>query len=359
MITYLFTSQNFLGQTIKIQYSKYSSNTRIDLGSGTFPFQYTTEQLGGTYYFYIPSIDRTFPKTIDIPPIDIFTNEINVPDCDLSGVTIFVPPCDIDYGIVEVPVCDIDYEVTSITPTPTPTNSFICPSLDGVTVGSIEISGGQEYSLADNPTSIHLYQFNTSNVFIAEIPPFTKIILPDSLFEDEIMVLVPAPYWIGGPCQYCFNINLGIQVSCTSVPTITPTPTNTETLTPTTTPTPSITPPSCECITWYTYDYFVIISGVTCAGNTLIDVNYAANSTGTQCFKIGTFALYGEFANNAIAVTGNSCTNNAECIISESPRPTRTPTQTPSITPTQQTPTPTPTNTQTPVTPTPTSTGKA
>lgn len=113
MITYIFTSNTFKGQTINIQYSKYSSNTRIDLGTGTFPFQYTTDQLGGSYYFYIPSIDRTFPKTIDIPPIDIYTEEINVPECDLSGVTIFVPPCDVDYGIVEVPVCDIEYNITN------------------------------------------------------------------------------------------------------------------------------------------------------------------------------------------------------------------------------------------------------
>ena len=110
MITYRFISKTFLGQAIKVQYSKYDSNTRIDLGSGTFPFQYTTDQLAGTFYFYIPSVDRTFPKVIDIPPIDIFTEEINVPDCDISGVTIFVPPCDIDYGIVEVPVCDIEYD---------------------------------------------------------------------------------------------------------------------------------------------------------------------------------------------------------------------------------------------------------
>ena len=113
MITYRFISQSFLGQAVKVQYSKYDSNTRIDLGSGTFPFQYTTDQLSGTFYFYIPIVDRTFPKTIDIPPIDIFTEEINVPECDLSGVTIFVPPCDIDYGIVEVPVCDIEYDITN------------------------------------------------------------------------------------------------------------------------------------------------------------------------------------------------------------------------------------------------------
>jgi hypothetical protein len=90
----------------------------------------------------------------------------------------------------------------------------------------------------------------------------------------------------------------------------------------------------------------------------VIDVNYAANSTATQCFKIGTFAIYGEFANTAIVVTGGSCNSIVECLISESPRPTRTQTQTPSITPSQQTPTLTPTNTQTPITPTPTPTGK-
>lgn len=109
MITYRFTSNTFRGQIVNIQYSKYDSTTRIDLGSGTFPFEYTTDQKGGTYYFYIQSIDRTFPKNIDVPPIDIYTEEINVPECDLSGVTIFVPPCDIDYGVIEVPVCDINY----------------------------------------------------------------------------------------------------------------------------------------------------------------------------------------------------------------------------------------------------------
>jgi hypothetical protein len=251
MITYRFISQVFLGQPIKVQYSKYSSTIRIDLGSGTFPFEYTTDQKGGTYYFYIPSIDRTFTKTIEIPPIDIFINTINVPDCDISGMIESVPSCDLDHEIIEVPVCDIDYGFVLVSPTPTPTNSVACPSIPGVTVGPIEISGGQEYTLADNPTSTYFYQFNTSNEFIAEIPPFTNSILPDSLFADEIMVLVPAPYWIGGPCQYCFNINLGIEVPCVTVtPTITPTntetptptPSSTEIVTPTVTPTPTITP---------------------------------------------------------------------------------------------------------------------
>jgi len=245
MITYRFISQVFLGQPIKVQYSKYSSNTRIDLGSGTFPFEYTTDQKGGTYYFYIPSIDRTFTKTIEIPPIDIFINTINVPDCDISGMIESVPSCDVGAGIIEVPVCDIDYGFALVSPTPTPTNSVACPSISGVTVGPIEISGGQEYTLADNPTSTYFYQFNTSNEFVANIPPFTNSILPDSLFADEIMVLVPSPYWIGGPCQYCFNINLGIEVPCVTTPT--PTPTNTMTPTPsstesiTTTPTPTNT----------------------------------------------------------------------------------------------------------------------
>ena len=113
MITYRFISQTFLGQTVKVQYSKYSSNTRIDLGSGTFPFQYTTDQLAGTYYFYIPIIDRTFSKIIEIPAIDIYTEEIKVPDCDISGSTTNIPDCDIDYGLVEVPVCDIEYNITN------------------------------------------------------------------------------------------------------------------------------------------------------------------------------------------------------------------------------------------------------
>jgi hypothetical protein len=359
MITYRFISQTFLGQTVKVQYSKYDSNTRIDLGSGTFPFEYTTDQKGGTYYFYIPSVDRTFRRTIEIPPIDIIANLVDFSNCDISGTIEYVPSCDLDLTIIEVPVCDIDYDFALVSPTPT--NSFSCPSISGVTVGPIEISGGQEYTLADNPTSVHLYQFNTSNDFITSVPPFSNSILPDSLFVDEIMVLVPEPYWIGGPCQYCFNINLGIEVPCVSVtststptPTVTPTPT----ITPTETLTPTVTPPSCQCITWYTYDYFVTISGITCAGSTVIDVNYAANSTATQCFKIGTFAIYGEFANTAIVVTGGSCNSIVECLISESPRPTRTQTQTPSITPSQQTPTLTPTNTQTPITPTPTPTGK-
>jgi hypothetical protein len=249
MITYRFISQVFLGQPIKVQYSKYSSTIRIDLGSGTFPFEYTTDQKGGTYYFYIPSIDRTFTKTIQIPPIDIYINSINVPDCDISGMIETIPSCDLGHEIIEVPVCDIEYDFALITPTPTPTNSVACPSILGVTVGPIEISGGQEYTLADNPTSTYFYQFNTSNEFIANIPPFTNSILPDSLFADEIMVLVPAPYWIGGPCQYCFNINLGIEVPCvtptpttTPTPTVTPTPSITESTTPTSTPTPTVTP---------------------------------------------------------------------------------------------------------------------
>jgi len=128
MITYRFISQVFLGQPIKVQYSKYSSTIRIDLGSGTFPFEYTTDQKGGTYYFYIPSIDRTFTKTIEIPPIDIVPNLINLPDCDMSALTTTVSSCDINYIFIEVPVCDIDYDVTNASVTPTTTPS-VTPTL--------------------------------------------------------------------------------------------------------------------------------------------------------------------------------------------------------------------------------------
>lgn len=113
MITYIFTSKNFEGQTVDVQYSKYDSTVRIDLGSGTFPFEYTTDEKAGTFYFYVASVDVTYPKTIDIPPIDIYTQIINVPDCDISGLEIFVPSCDVESTIIYVPVCDINYEITN------------------------------------------------------------------------------------------------------------------------------------------------------------------------------------------------------------------------------------------------------
>ena len=258
MITYIFTSNNFKGQIVNIQYSKYDSTTRIDLGSGTFPFEYTTDQKGGTYFFYIPSIDRTYPKNIDIPPIDIYIEEINVPECDITGTTIYVPPCDITGTTIHVPVCDIDFEITNITPTITPTPSITptisCPQISGVTVGPIEISGG-DYTLIDNPTNLDLQQFNTLGQYSGNIPQQSNSILPDSLFQDEIIVLVPSSYSFGGSCQYCFNINTGEQVPCvqvipsqtptpsvTNTPTVTPSITNTKTPTASVTPTPTTTP---------------------------------------------------------------------------------------------------------------------
>jgi surface protein len=278
MITYRFVSQIFLGEPIKVQYSKYSSPIRIDLGSGTFPFEYTTDQRGGTYFFYIPKLDTTFTKTIDIPPIDFVVNSMNVPDCDISGIINEIPECDISSGIIEIPVCDVDYVITIVTPTPTPTPSVVCPVITGVTVGPIEISGGQPYTLVDNASSLYLQQFNTLGQYYGDIPPQSNSILPNSLFQNEITVIVPSPYWFGGPCQYCFNIISGELVECnfvipsptptqtinitlTPTPTITPTPsvtetiittatpTNTETLTLTPTPTITPTPSSTESIT--------------------------------------------------------------------------------------------------------------
>ena len=114
MITYIFTSVNFFGQSIDVQYSKYDSFDRINLGSGTFPFQYTTEQKAGTYFFYIKSLDRTFSKVIDIPPIDIYTNFLDIPDCDISGTTIFVPECDVTGTTITYINCDIEFEISSL-----------------------------------------------------------------------------------------------------------------------------------------------------------------------------------------------------------------------------------------------------
>lgn len=165
MITYIFTSNNFRGQIVNIQYSKYDSTNRINLGSGTFPFEYTTDQKGGTYYFYIPSIDRTFPKTIDIPPIDIYIEEINVPECDITGTTIYVPPCDITGTTIYVPVCDIDYDVTNITPTPTPTITPTKTGLPGITPTPTNTP-----TLTKSPTTTPT---NTPTPTTTPIPPFT------------------------------------------------------------------------------------------------------------------------------------------------------------------------------------------
>jgi len=202
---------------------------RFVSGSGTFPFEYTTDQKGGTYYFYIPKLDTTFTKTIDIPPIDFVVNSMNVPDCDISGIINEIPECDITSVIIEIPVCDVDYNVVIATPTPTPTTSVVCPILTGVTVGPIEISGG-EYTLVDNTSSLYLHQFDSSGQYICDISSQSNSILPDSLFQDEITVLVPSPYWFGGPCQYCINIITSEEVCCNFViPSQTPTPSVTST----------------------------------------------------------------------------------------------------------------------------------
>jgi hypothetical protein len=370
MITYRFVSQTFLGEPIKVQYSKYSSNIRIDLGSGTFPFEYTTDQKGGTYYFYVPSLDTVYPKTIDIPPIDFYINTLNVPDCDISGFTNNIPSCDIENQIITIPVCDVDYEIKIVTPTPTPTVSTICPSISAVTVGPIEISGG-EYTSCLNLTNLLLHQFNSSGLYICDIPSQSDSILPDSLFVDEITVIVPSPYWFGGPCQYCFNINTGELFDCNQVVssptptpsitnTITPTPSITSTITSTITPTPivtetitqtpsitptnsltptntqtitqtpSITPsPLCSCITFTnTGATSVTYSGRFCDGSSFINAQpILAGETQTGCFQNITPNV------NLNIVRGAECSGG----ICPTPTPTVTPTNTP-------TPTVTPTN---------------
>ena len=366
MITYRFVSQTFLGEPIKVQYSKYSSPIRIDLGSGTFPFEYTTDQKGGTYFFYIPKVDTTFTKTIDIPPIDFVVNSMNVPDCDILGIINEIPECDISSGIIEIPVCDVDYVITIVTPTPTPTPSVVCPVITGVTVGPIEISGGQPYTLVDNISSLYLYQFDSSGQYICDIPSQSNSILPNSLFQNEITVIVPSPYWFGGPCQYCFNINNGELVECnfvipsptptptltttqtptpsitsTATTTLTPTPsvtptlpigTPTQTPTPTITQTPSITPsPLCSCITFTnTGATSVNYGGRFCDGGSFISSQpILAGETLTGCFQ------------NISPNVNLNIVRGAECSVGICP-----------------TPTPTPTNTPTTVTPTPTPTGK-
>jgi hypothetical protein len=241
MITYKFTSQTFSGQTVHVQYSKYSSNTRLDLGSGTFPFQYTTDQLAGTYYFYIPVIDRTFPKTIDIPPIDIFTEEINVPDCDITGTTTNVPDCDFDYGIVEVPVCDIDYNLEFIKPTQTPT-ATPTPTIPGCRCYNISNAGPNSFYIArkcnESSSSENQILANTSQ---------QRCFIEGSFVGSQTITAVPT--------TLCNNCGGGV-FSCGTCPT--PTPTPTLTVTPSSTPTGVILPPCSvlfnNCLYVYYYD---------------------------------------------------------------------------------------------------------
>jgi len=157
----------------------------------------------------------------------------------------------------------------------------------------------------------------------------------------------------------------------TQTPTNTETPTQTPTQTPTNTETPTQTPTitttnesNCECISFFTYDYFITISGITCAGSSFADVIYPSDSSVSLCLKKGTFLAYGEFAYQVTIITGGTCITNSGC--PEPPRPTRTPNPTPTNTSTSITLTPTLTNTITPtitptitetsVTPTPTNT---
>jgi hypothetical protein len=253
MITYKFTSQTFSGQTVHVQYSKYSSNTRLDLGSGTFPFQYTTDQLAGTYYFYIPIIDRTFSKIIEIPAIDIYTEEIKVPDCDISGSTTNIPDCDIDYGLVEVPVCDIDYNLEFIKPTQTPTITPT-PTIPGCRCYNISNSGPNSFYTArkcnESSSSENQILANTSQ---------QKCFIEGSFVGTQTITAVPT--------TLCNNCGGGV-FSCGTCPT--PTPTQTMTLTPTSSPEAPIVVPLCSVI--YNAGSNVYYYDVTTNTKTLLNV---------------------------------------------------------------------------------------
>ena len=217
MITYIFTSKTFSGQTIDVQYSKYSSNTRLDLGSGTFPFSYTTDQKGGTYYFYIPSIDRTYPKNIDIPPIDIYTEEINVPECDLSGITIFVPSCDVSGTTIFVPVCDIEYELEPILNTcstwfkaPTTINgNFINRTFTGVL--SDELYDGVFCTVDVQIPATDGIRLGY-NVFNEQEGPFSYTLLFSIPISNITIGLFGGGYSAGDGCEETFNIVTDVGV---------------------------------------------------------------------------------------------------------------------------------------------------
>jgi hypothetical protein len=175
VITYIFTSKTFSGETVNVQYTKYDSSTRIDLGSGTFPFEYTTDQLAGTYYFYIPTVDATFPKVIEPPPIDIYAEFVNVPDCDISGVTVFVPPCDIVIDIVEIPVCDIEWSIVDVvqTPTPTPTPTLTITPTNTSTINATPTPTPTNETPTPTP-SVTTTQTLTPSVTTTQTPTATK-----------------------------------------------------------------------------------------------------------------------------------------------------------------------------------------
>jgi hypothetical protein len=278
MITYIFTSNTFKGQTINIQYSKYDSPTRLDLGSGTFPFEYTTDQKGGTYYFYIPSVDRTYPKTIDIPPIDIYTEEINVPECDLSGVTIFVPPCDVTGTTIYVPVCDIEYELDFIKPTQTPTLTPT-PTIPACRCYNISNSGPNSYYNAIKCNEI----FISENQILANTSQ-QKCFREGSVVQTQFITAVP-----NNLCNNCGNE----VFSCGTCPT--PTQTPTVTITPSSTPDPEITVPLCSVL--YNNGANVYYYEVSTNTKVLLDVSVPPVNTNADIAHTENFLWTSSFNN--------------------------------------------------------------
>ena len=59
-----FSSIKYSGYSLTLSVLPQGKSFRTEVGSFTFPFNYTGDVTNGLFYFYIPSIDQVFEKPV-------------------------------------------------------------------------------------------------------------------------------------------------------------------------------------------------------------------------------------------------------------------------------------------------------
>jgi hypothetical protein len=287
----------------------------------------------------------------DLDNTSYFTN-ISIYPPYLSGITTIVET-NIFPSPTQTPTQTQTPTITptlSITPSITPTNTPIFPQNIEVTLNTSLTYYSDSFEIFYNLTSnlplrydFDLFFTNTLGTTIyGPFPIETGVSInagdtggtTSIIFEIPPSVLDRTSTFSGFTYDpYFYSSTTQVNVN-TLFPTPTPTPTVSITQTPQfeVTSTPTISPsnlPDCECITLYTFAIAAQYSGITCAGTIITNAGVPPEFTINGCYRKNTFKVTA-LEEYSIVITGGTCAINGDCV--SPPRPTRTPTQTQTIT---------------------------
>lgn len=144
-----FSSINYSGYSVTLSVLPKGETYRTQVGSFTFPFEYSGVIDDGDFYFYIPAIDQSFSKFV-VPPTPTPTPTITPTKTVTPTVTRTVTP------------------TTTITPTNTPTRTITPTITPTVTVTPSPVYGAPFISVWSVNSSITLpyYNFGTYSGYI-------------------------------------------------------------------------------------------------------------------------------------------------------------------------------------------------